>query len=571
MKSQLRLLSVVLVLLVCCAALPVLADESMHLIEPNLANTPKDTFGTPPSEWDNKGLDTFGTPPSEWYSTWKSNPALLNLQENYYFIASMFFKGSYTDFENEMTNALAGGYNSWSESGEKVVGNSTGTDIGFLVRFNDISSFGGLVHYRYDNMLGYGDFDMSHTELGVGGPGSMVISGETARRSDAHTEGLTLLYDMDVSDVFSMGMGLTYLYTYENMNYDVNGTTTTLVLLAIPEDVKIDREYIFNTHTLSPSIGFSITPTDRFTLNLSGSVDFYLGTMEKKSRMYDSYYINNGTLPAGTTYSERLDDGDIEGYGYNAEADTEIFLTDELSLTYLASGSYTDRSWDIDGVTNGFFAPYGYFGIYHGPGSITYENDEKTWHATGGAGLNYALARVTLNSLITYTHWENKTSYLENNNAVDWAVGPYNAWFEERTKEDLDIISLKLGATAHVTDDITFDLGVGYGFGWGDYRYNVSSNSPLSLGELTFGGSDGDTFHDLSAGGSLTYSPFDRLNISLSGSGKFPLDKKAYNLSGTSAGGGAAISPLAWGGAGSRGYESTGFTYGGNFFIGYEF
>jgi len=63
MRSRFRLLSVMLALFICCAAFPVLADESMHLIEPNLANTPKDTFGTPPSEWDNKGLDTFGTPP----------------------------------------------------------------------------------------------------------------------------------------------------------------------------------------------------------------------------------------------------------------------------------------------------------------------------------------------------------------------------------------------------------------------------------------------------------------------------------------------------------------------------
>lgn len=569
MKSRFRLLSAMLVLFVCCAALPVLADESMHLIEPNLANTPKDTFGTPPSEWDNKGLDAFGTPPSEWYSTWESNPALLNLQENYYFVYSMFYKGSYTDFENEMTNTLAGGYASHSESEENVVGNSTGSDIGFLMRFNDVSSFGALIHYRYDNMLGYGDFDMTHTGPSVAGDTSMTISGTTARRNDAHTEGLTLLYDMDVSDVFSFGAGLTYLYTYENMNYDVNASTSSLVLLAATEDVKIDREYIFYKHTMSPSFGVSFTPTDRFTLNLSGSADFYLGTMEKNSRMYDSYYINLGTI-SDTTYGERLDDGDIDGYGYNAEADTEIFLTDELSLTYLGSASYRDVDWDIDGAASGFFAPYGYFGIYHGPGSITYENEEETWHVTGGAGLNYALARVTLNSLITYTHWENKTSYFENNNAQD-ITGPYNAWFDERTKEELETISLKLGATANLSDDFTLDMGVGYGFGWGDYRYDVGYNSPLSNGEITFGGDDGDTFHDLSAGGSLTYSPFDRLSISLSGSGKFPLDKKSYNLSGTGAGGGGAINPLAWSGPGSRGYDSSGFTYGGNFFIGYEF
>jgi len=114
-------------------------------------------------------------------------------------------------------------------------------------------------------------------------------------------------------------------------------------------------------------------------------------------------------------------------------------------------------------------------------------------------------------------------------------------------------------------------VGVGYGFGWGDYQYDVSYNSPLTVGELTFGGDDGDTFHDLTAGGSLTYSPFDRLNISFSSSARFPLDKKSYNLSGTSAGGAGAINPLAWGGAGSRGYDSSGFNYGGNFSIGYEF
>ena len=543
------------------------AGESIHLEEPNSFNNPKDTFGTPPTEWNKTDTQTYGIPPSEWYSTWRDNPALVDLQSNYAFIATMFYMGSYNKFETDLYQDLTGPVGvSYAESNDEYVGNSAGTDLGFLMKFNDISTFGAILHYRYDGILGYGDT----TQIFDNGGGTyLTLTTESVRRSDANSTGLTLLYDVDYSDAFSLGFDLTYMYTNENTNYDENSVDVVSSGAVVDEEIKIDRETIFNTHRISPTIGASFTPTDSFILNVSFTTDFLFGGVEKSSRMHD---LNTAFGPPPADYREHLDDGKLSGYGFSGEADTEIFLTDALSLTYLVNASYNDTSWDVDGAVGGYFLPLLYYGVIYGPGTMDYESEERTWNATAGAGMNYTLSGVVLHSLITYTRWERSTAFYQENVITAGAPPVPFSNFTQRTTEELDIMNLKLGATADISSILSMDFGIGYSVGWGRYNLYESTYSPASVTEFITTAKDTDTFHDMTVGSSMIITPMDNFNITLSAMGKFPLNQKRYNLSGTTDGASIGALPIsAWSGNTIRDYGSSTWNYGGTLSIGYEF
>jgi len=561
-----------IVLSSCIAAafllLPIigLAGDSIHLEEPNNYNNPKDTFGTPPSEWNKADTQVYGIPPSQWYSTWQDNPALVDLQSNYVFIASMFYMGSYNEFETDLYQAFSGGVGgSYAETSEEYAGNNAGTDLGFMMKFNDSSTFGAILHYRYDGILGYGDTSQNfYNGAGV----SLTLNTESVRRSDANSTGLTLLYDVDYSDAFSLGLSLAYMYTNDNTNYDEYSVGMNNTGAVVDEDIRIARETIFNIHRLSPTIGTSFSPSDRFILNVSFTTDFLFGGVEKNAIMTDY----NTTYAISSTYREHLDDGKLSGYGFSGEADTEIFLTDALSLTYLANASYRDTSWEIDGATGGYFLPLVYYGLAYGPGSADYESEERTWHATAGAGMNYDLSGVALHSLITYTRWERSTAFYQENPIT--AVGPPvpTSNFTQRTDEELDIMNLKLGATFDISSLISMDLGIGYSVGWANYNLYEATYSPVSPTEFITTAKDTDTFHDMTVGSSMIISPLENFNITLSAMGKFPLNQRKYNLSGTTNGATLGAFPISsWGGSTIRDYGSSTWNYGGTLSIGYEF
>ncbi|MBN1881932.1 MAG: hypothetical protein JW885_07145 [Deltaproteobacteria bacterium] len=563
-KNYVLIIGVVAVLV--CTPLIGLAGDSIHLEEPNSFNNPKDAFGTPPSEWNKTDTQTYGIPPSEWYSTWRDNPALVDLQSNYAFIASMFYMGSFNEFETDMYQAFTGGVGgSYAETTEEYAGNSAGTDLGFLMKFNDISTFGAILHYRYDGILGYGDIT---TILSNGAGVYIAMTSESVRRSDANSTGLTLLYDIDYSDAFSLGFDLTYMYTNENTNYDVNSVDIVSTGAVVDEEMKIDRETIFNINRISPTIGTSFTPTDSFILNVSFTTDFLFGGVEKHSRLYD---WNTAVAVPPINYREHLDDGNLSGYGFSGEADTEIFLTDALSLTYLANASYTDTSWEVDGAVDGYFLPFYYYGLLCGPGTMDYESEERTLNATAGAGMNYDLSGAILHSLITYTYWNRDTAFYQENTFNFAAVVPVSN-FTQRTEEELNIMNLKLGATFDVSPVLSMDFGVGYSVGWGRYNLYESIYSPGSTTEIITAAKDTDTFHDMTVGSSMVFRPIDNLNITLSAMGKFPLNQKKYNLSGTTDGATAGGLPISiWSGNTIRDYGSSTWNYGGTLSIGYEF
>lgn len=562
----------VFVFVILLAVLPLtsLAGDAMHLEELNFYNSSKDIFRGSPSDWNKTDTRTYGVSPSEWYSTWQDNPALVELQGDFVFISSMFYSGSYSDFSADMykVNALAVGLRT-SDISEEYIGNSTGTDLGFLMALSDSATLGGLLHYRYDGMLGEGDSLIYRLRPLL--PDAIFSYVDSEHRSDAHSTGLTLLYDLNFSDTFSLGLDLTYLFTSESTNNTVNMKEITFDgsgVIIRRESERTARETVFTTHRLSPTVGASFTPSNTFSLNLAVTTDIIFGEVEKNMDAADR---TNGLPTNPLDYRERLDGGGLSGYGITAEADAEIFLTDALSLSLLLCGSYLETSWDIDGDVSGWFDPDNYKSCLHlAPGTNEYEYEEHTWHTTFGVGMNYALSKVALHSLLTYTRWERDTAYYMENLFTTPISGVPHSIFTQRTGEELDILTLKLGTTLDVSSAISMDFGLGYSVGWGDYDYYEyihSWDSSFQDG-LFILLNETDTFHELSAAVSMIITPMENLNITLSAMGAFPLDGKSYPLDGSMINGNPASGLQ---GDFSLDSEISTWNYGGNLSIEYRF
>ena len=574
MRTVSFFVAVVVIATLAVTPLTGLAGDAMHLEEINFYNSPQDIFRGSPSGWNKTDTQTYGISPSDWYLTWQDNPALTELQGDRAFIASMFYSGSYSDFSSNMY-ILSGdpifnpGYRA-AETGETYIGNSAGTDLGFLMTLSDSATFGALFHYRYDGMLGKGSASVERWRSAFTLYDLSYI--ESVRRSDSHGTGLTLLYDIDFSDALSLGFDLTYLFITENTNYDENMIEYEYTggaggaLIGIDED-KIDRETVFNTHRLSPTIGISFTSTDAFTLNLAVTTDILFGGVEKNM---DAAARADGLPFNPSDYRERLDGGNLFGYGFEAEADAEVALTNALSLAFLTSGSFHDTSWDINGDVTGWFEPDVYRSIYLEPGMMEYEYEERTWHLTTGLGINYALSKIVLHSLFSYTRWERDSAYyMEDIITPGLTTIPYSI-FTQRTSEELDILALKVGATMDISSSISMDLCLGYSVGWGDYSlYEYIHSDAFTTEDGMFILLDEtDTFHELSAAVSMIITPVERLSITLSAMGTFPLDGKSYPLTGSMINNNTLSS---WQGDYFIDCDSSTWNYGGTISIEYRF
>jgi hypothetical protein len=173
--------------------------------------------------------------------------------------------------------------------------------------------------------------------------------------------------------------------------------------------------------------------------------------------------------------------------------------------------------------------------LHLAPGTNDYEYEERTWHTTVGIGANYALSKVVLHSLLSYTRWERDTAYYMENLFTTPIAGVPHSIFTQRTAEELDILTLKLGTTMDVSPAISMDFGMGYSVGWGDYGYYeyIHSWDTSFQNGMFIILDETDTFHELSAAVSMVITPMENLNITLSTMGAFPLNGKSYPLDGS--------------------------------------
>jgi hypothetical protein len=309
--------------------------------------------------------------------------------------------------------------------------------------------------------------------------------------------------------------------------------------------------------------------------------NIYLGRVEKTARLFADHWSNvaPGNFPSNT-YTENLDSGRIKGYEISVNFEPEYKLNDIVSILTIVNYFQGDIEWGVDGMGEGYFAPFNYPEIFYGDGTVEYEGKERQWQIESGAGVKLSLDGFDVRGSALYTHYDLYSAYYRENDvggAIAFGAG-YNS-FTRRLEEEMDIMSLTVGVGKQLTPYLTADIGIRYDLGWGEMSLYEANHSPyLSTDPSTITYvrvSDTDSYQDLTLSTSMTLSPMNRLSLMFGGMVTMPLSPLNYNLRGNSTGGadfiGGSGFPYAYEGGAMRGYNSRGWDYGGTLRIKFEF
>ncbi len=550
---------VVVIFLITVSAFTAAAQEVTYISEPAFLDTPKILPRADASLWN---MD------------FRCNPALLKLECPYEFIYDTYYLGSY---DRKSTSDYANGtlfdpatYAYFSSSVEsKYYTDAVGGDLGFAMKLNDRSNLAFIFNYRYGNVLGDGTFVNAWDDGRTGENG--YLDGSLEQKLESNTFAASVLWNMKFSEAFTLGAALKYAYTSETFRDEIWGNSVTL---SEPGTLSMERDQSLKYHYISPKVGISFVPSDRFTLNASVAAGFYIGgTVDKSASLSDSFE-GFATPP----YTEDLDSSDISGWDIAAKVRPEFKVSDTLAIPVVVDFRYKDFTWGVDGASNGYFAPISYSGIFQGPGTIDYENEATTWDITAGAGVKYDAGWATLSGMLSYTHWDFNNTYDQNNLVVLGNAGGLTSFSQDDT-ETRDIISLGLTLEKQFSPKLSADFGVCYDFGWGHRRYDLTYLSPfeaVSFETLSISTEGDATYQDLTLSTHMTFAPVQRLSITLGGFVTMPLQSLDYRLDGASAGLTAnnVMAAYPWTGPDgpiSRDYENIGWNYGGLLSISYEF
>lgn len=544
------------------------------LEEPNLNTTPKLLLKVNASIWDRD---------------FRSNPALLEPKSEYEFYYDIYYLGSLTrvttDIYSRIFNSVIGSGVMTGTFDENYVSNDFGTDAGFAVKLNDISSFAAIFSYRSGIIKGDGDF----WQYWEGGLNTSEMSGNSRNDIDSSSYGITLLYNADINDYISIGAGFKYAYLYDNTEYKMTASGDHLQIAlpgfdVYPENVKIDEELTFRYHLLSPTFGVSAKPIDSLIINSSVTGNIYTGMVKKNSVLWDDYMTSRlpGALPSDT-YVEDLDGGKIRGYEISANIEPEYKINDTISIPVLIEYSQGNLTWNVSGNGVGYFTPFSYPGIYHGAGTIEYEGKQRQWEIMSGAGVKLNVNDFDIRGSAFYTHNDYYTAYYSENIVDPIAlngnpIGGLTS-FTSRVNEERDIMSLTMGIGKELHPQLIADFGIKYDLGWGEMGYYEAYHSPYAHGDpnaiVYVNTGDTDSYQDLTLSTSLTYVPIKRLSLLFGSMVTLPLDPLNYNMTGTGTGGSGttlgSAQPRFYEGGSSRGYNTRGWNYGGTLKIKFEF
>ncbi|MEJ2068329.1 MAG: hypothetical protein P8Y09_10390, partial [Deltaproteobacteria bacterium] len=248
------------------------------LEEPKLNTTPKLLLKVNSSIWDRD---------------FRANPALMEPKSEYEFYYDVYYLGSLTRVSTDIYNRIFMNLTSGDIHGdfdEAYVSNDYGTDIGVIMKLNDISNLGAIFSYKYNTLKGDGSFkyEWSYPATYTGDVESSLRS-----ESDSSSYGLSLLYNVDLSNYVTLGAGLKYAYTYEKSGSDITGRGVANRLgIEYPENVSTDRELTFKYHLLAPTLGVSANPIDSLIINSSVTGNLYLGKTEKKATLFADHWSN---------------------------------------------------------------------------------------------------------------------------------------------------------------------------------------------------------------------------------------------------------------------------------------
>ena len=510
------------------------------------------------------------TDASLWDKDFRYNPALLDTFAPFEIIYDIYYLGSYNDVSTTVYGRWDTGFGFIGDltgsSDVTYISNSVGTDIGFVKEISNMSSLAAVFNYKYYNLKGDGAFTTYWTDnIPPALTGHMV--GTSERKINSHTVGLTLLYDIDFNDDFSLGVGLKYSYFNEKQEYDITGKGIDDI--GIAEDLRINKENVYSYHLISPTLGLSLRPFDKLVIDSYLSAGFYMGTIDKKSTIFDNYWDNAGVPPPSNTYTEDLTSNKLSGWEINCGLETDYMVSDSLSIPFFIDFSYRDMLWEVGGTASGWFTSWCLLSpstLILGPGTIFYKSDGETWDVEIGAGLEYKIGGFDFSAIASYTRWESSFSFYRRNSIL----GIWLAYFERSTTETRDILSIEFGAAKEFNQKLSVDFNLLYNVGWGRLKYyenEAFSPPPINAYNEVEGK---DTYHDLGISFSLSYSPMEKLTISCAGMVKIPLNSIDYNLTGES-----KLLPTGildfYGGPSTIDYNLRGWDYGGMLNIKYEF
>jgi hypothetical protein len=555
-KQKALYFSILVISLTAAFTLTAAAQDVIYISEPDLAETPKI-------------LPRMDAP--LWNMDYRHNPALLTLNCPYEFIDDAYYLGSGQSISSESFNegftynGLRPGFLT-KHVEDKYLTTVLGTDAGFALRLNDRSNLAVIFNYRYGNTKGDGNFFL----ISSGPTFTAREDGSISQKIETHDFTLSVLYSQKMSNALAVGAGLKYTYRDESWDSDIFGQGIDGSFVPASSFITdLNQELGLRYSVVSPVLGVSLKPSDRFNMNAWLTAGFYFGDVRKNSNLFENA---SGSSPP---YSEDLDSGDLTGWEISASVRPELAVTSVLSIPFVLDFSYRDIKWSVGGTSFGSFRPYDYDLIYHERGDISYENEETTWHVKAGAGLTYDAGWATLSGLLSYTRWELLNAYDQENNVTR----PWLAVYAQRDTESRDIVALDVSVKKEFSDMLSADFSATYLVGWAHRRYQMTYRSPWESGsppdQLKVVADGWDAYQDLILSATMDLKPTERLSLSLMSTVTIPVNGLDYTLHGLGTGLDIAHAmgtrDVQIDGPVVREYESSGWEWGALLSLTYEF
>ncbi len=560
--SSLVFLAVLTVMLLPASG--VFAGEAMYIEEPNFYSVPKTIMIQDKPEW---------TP------DFRDNPSLMGTDKDVRFLMDLYYTGGYTkvDLDNDFTYGLLGvpgltGFGTGSGL-EEYVTNGVGADLGVVLKTSDRSELGVIMSYRYLNTDMEGDQLYRWSFLGITGN----ITSSLDRQIKSSDFSLGLLYNVELTPAFSLGMGLKYGYGIHESDFGLDGSGTSNAFGL--EVTTMDRELVLDYHRFAPVLGVTVKPSDAWTIEASVEGGYLFGGVDKDDSLTDSAVF---IPPTDRTHSEVLDSRDLSGWDIGTYVKVAYALSDDLSFPFFVDFAYMDTTWEVDGSGTGTFYPYNLPEIIYVAGPVDYENHNALWYINGGFGVDFVAGGWDMEAIAAYTHWQNHNKYDQSNvnsTALFAPIGSSSV-FEEDVVERRDFISLGLDMKKEFSPALTTQFGIRYDVGWGsmdldrDYTSRFAFVGAPVVPTLSASYHDTDLFQNLTLTVRTDLKATDRLTLTLGANGTFPIDSLNYDLDGNASTSIQATplfpSRLDFNGPSSLDADTSEWQYGGYFMLTYE-
>lgn len=559
---------------------PAYGQDYLLMNNTDFTNTPRilpyhdGTMGTDAPGGNPALIDVDGSPvflSDVWYSGSTSRVGV----ESYFFHQNIFFGPPYV-------YSVSDGRETWRT-------NSMGTSLGVALKTGDRASALFLLEYRFGDVAMDGNSTYSvYDPTFPGWPDPVSLNSTSELRDvDTHNLAISALYDVNLSDTLSVGMGLRYEYGFEKSDYsrtDAGYDWWPGFPILEYEDAWIDKTFEMERHRFAPVLGVSVAPVDRLRLDFTIESGVTVGTVAEKATMSEITYDIFGVIGASSG-AYRTDSNDLFGWDLLLALDGSYEINDTLTVPFFAEFSRKSQSWGMDGYSSGFYYTTISPVLSMEEGPTTFRDDYSDWSLLLGGGVEFPLGEYTAEAILSYEHMKYRhASYMSNYdiNGLGWGI-PVEVVYDDLMRESRDILSVDFMLDRTFSDLLAASFRVRYDVGFGRMeldRFAVPAQdfdpAFLPVPELTFDYADRDIYQNLSFFLNLAVTPLDRLTIDLSGMMVVPLDGLEYSMKGSATGayfGDWWWTPwhLTYEGPSSLGTDVSTWEYGGRIELRYEF